>query len=60
MITNEVKEALFKKMAQFEALSNIKTYDGNDYFERSQGAWAMLVILGIESEYIKYSEGDKE
>ena len=56
-MTNEMKIKLFEKMLELEHLGETTTYDGRDYVEQSNGAWKMLVALGIEREYIHWSIG---
>lgn len=59
-ITEEKKIEMFTKCLEYETLSNkhtYDTYDNRDYFERSEGAFAILQILGLGSEYIHWSEG---
>lgn len=52
----ETKIALFEHLLELEQLSRAKTYDNRDYFEQSAGAFSMLKILGLEDEYITWSE----
>lgn len=54
-MSNELKMQLFEKMEELYQLGNTTTYDGRNYFEQSEGAYAMLTILGIQREYIKWS-----
>lgn len=56
-MTEEIKRKLFEEMLRLEHLSEVKTYDNRDYFEQANGAFAMLEILGLGSEYIRFSEG---
>ena len=56
-MTEEIKRKLFEKMLRLEHLSEVKTYGNRDYFEQANGAFAMLEILGLGSEYIRFSEG---
>ena len=57
MISKEMKEKLFEEMLRLEHLSEVTTYDHRDYFEQSEGAYLMFKILGIDSDYIKWSYG---
>ena len=56
-MADEMKLKLFEKMLQLEHLSEVKTYDGRNYFEQSCGAFDMLEILGLGGEYVRWSEG---
>lgn len=56
-MTEEMKMKLFNEMLKLETLANTKTYDGHDYLEQLNGAYAMLELLGISTEYIRWSEG---
>lgn len=52
-----LKEELFYEMLQLEQLSQVKTYDGVDYFEQANGFFKALEILGIGKQYVKWSKG---
>lgn len=54
-MSKEVKIQLFEKMEELYRIGSKETYDGRNYFEQSEGAYAMLKILGIDREYIKWS-----
>lgn len=54
-MNEKTKIALFEKMLQLEDLAGVKTYDHRDYFEQAEGAYAMLTILGLDKEYIRWS-----
>ena len=54
-MTKEQKIKCFEKTEEFYELASGKTYDGVNYFDRSEGAYAILKILGIDKEYIKWS-----
>lgn len=56
-MTSEMKVALFNEMLRLEKLGEAKTYDNRDYVEQSNGAYAMLQILGLDKEYIQWSKG---
>lgn len=56
-MTQEMKTAMFENMLRLEKLSEKTTYDGRDYFEQAEGAFSMLTILGLASEYVNWSEG---
>ena len=56
-MNEEMKMKLFNEMLYLETMANEKTYDGRNYFEQMEGAFKMLAILGIEDEYIRWSEG---
>lgn len=56
-MTTEMKNRLFEEMLRLEHLSEKKTYDGHDYGEQSEGAWGILSILGLASEYIEWAIG---
>lgn len=57
MLTDEMKEELFKQMLFFEHMGETDTYDHRNYCEMSNGAYTMLKILGLDDEYIKWSYG---
>lgn len=57
MVTQEMKMEMFAKVLELENLSATKTYDGHDYYEQADGAFQILQILGLESEYIEWAEG---
>lgn len=54
-MTKEQKIKCFEKTEELYELASGKTYDGRDYFEQSEGAYAILKVLGIDKEYIKWS-----
>ena len=56
-MTEEMKVKLFKEVLRLEHLAEKTTYDGRDYYEQSEGAFKMLTIMGLGSEYIKWSVG---
>lgn len=56
-MSEEMKLKLFEKMLQLEHKSEKVTYDHHNYFEQSNGAFAMLQVLGLDREYIRWSEG---
>lgn len=56
-ISEEKKIEMFTKCLEYETLSNRRTYDNRDYFELSEGAFAIIDILGLGSEYINWSYG---
>ena len=53
----EVKAKLFGRMLELEHLAGATTYDGRDYNEQADGAFQMLQILGLGSEYINWAIG---
>ncbi len=57
----EMKIKLFEKMLEIEHLSfkcyNPNEKDEHNYVEQSNGAFEMFKILGIDDEYIKWSDG---
>jgi len=56
-MTNEKKTELFKKMLELEHLAERETYDGRDYNEQAEGAFEILTILGLGSEYVNWAIG---
>lgn len=56
-MTEEVKLKLFEEMLRLEHLAERRTYDGHDYCEQSEGAFKMLEILGLATEYIWWAVG---
>lgn len=56
-ISEEKKIEMFTKCLEYETLSEKRTYDNRDYFELSEGAFAIIDILGLGSEYINWSYG---
>ncbi len=56
-MTDEMKTKLFEKVLELEHLAEEVTYDGRNYAEQSNGAYAMLETLGIGKEYIEWSYG---
>lgn len=60
-MTNEMKLQLFEKMLELEHKGELqsegKLFDHVNYIAESNGAFQMLQILGISSEYIRWSEG---
>lgn len=58
-ISNEIKMALFETMKELEEVASVPTYDGRNYFEQSEGAYKMLVTLGINKEYHKWEQSKK-
>lgn len=56
-MTEEVKLKLFEEMLRLEHLAEIETYDSDDYYYQSQGAFKMLEILGLAKEYIWWAVG---
>ncbi len=57
----DIKIKLFEQMLDLEHKGELQTagklYDNVDYIAESNGAYKMLEILGINSEYIKWSFG---
>ena len=56
-MTKEMKMKLFEEMLRLEHLAERRTYDGRDYCEQSEGAFKMLEILGLSTEYIWWAVG---
>jgi hypothetical protein len=56
-ISDETKMKLFQEMLRLEHLGETKTYDGRNYVDQSDGAFEMLKILGLATEYIKWALG---
>lgn len=56
-MTEDMKLRLFEKVLLLERLGNTATYDNRDYFEQANGAFEMLVVLGLGTEYIRWSDG---
>ena len=56
-MTQETKAKLFQKMLELETLGEQRTFDNVDYIERANGAFEMLKVLGIDTEYIIWSCG---
>lgn len=56
-MNEEMKIKLFEKVLELEHLAEAKTYDGRNYFDQSEGAFSMLQILGLGSEYINWAVG---
>lgn len=54
-MTEELKTKLFEKAFQLESLAAVRTYDHRDYAEQANGAYAMLIVLGLDKEYIKWT-----
>lgn len=56
-----MKEKLFEKMLWLEHMAELqsegKLYDNRDYFSESNGAYAMLQVMGIDREYINWAVG---
>ena len=59
-ISKNTKLQLFEKVQELEEKSNMTTYDNRNYFEQSEGAYAILKILGINIEYINWSQEQYE
>lgn len=53
-MTEEMKLNLFKMMLSLEEMADGQTYDGHNYYEQANGAYAMLKVLGLGSEYIRW------
>ena len=56
-MAEEMKLKLFEKMLELEHKSEQVTYDNRDYFEQADGAFTMLQVLGLDREYIRWSDG---
>lgn len=56
-MTDEMKLKLFEKMLELEHLGETATYDGRNYAEQSNGAYALLKVFGLGEEYINWSCG---
>ena len=60
-MTEEMKLKLFERMLNLEKLgetqTNGKLFDHANYIEKSNGAYEMLRILGLDREYIRWSYG---
>ena len=56
-MTQEMKNKMFEKMLELEHLGEVKTYDGRNYCEQANGAYAMLQVIGLDKEYIEWSYG---
>lgn len=56
-MTEEIKTKMFEKLLELEHKSEKVTYDHRNYFEQANGAFEMLRVLGIDREYIRWSEG---
>lgn len=48
---------LFEKVLELEHLAEKETYDNRNYYEQAIGAFQMLKILGVASEYVRWAEG---
>ena len=59
-ISNEIKMALFETMKELSNVASQPVFDGRDYYEQSEGAYKMLTALGINQEYIKWEQANKE
>ena len=57
MINEEMKIKLFQKVLDLEHLAEAHTFDGRNYCEQSEGAFAMLEVMGLGREYIRWSYG---
>lgn len=57
MMSEDIKIKMFEQMLELEHLAGAPTYDGRDYFEQCEGAFKMLQIMGLGSEYINWSYG---
>lgn len=60
-MTEEMKIKMFEKMLWLEKMAQKqvdgKLYDKRDYWAEQNGAFEMLQILELSSEYIRWSEG---
>lgn len=50
-------EKVLEKEHKAERFCNGETYDGRNYSDQLTGAFEMLQILGLASEYTAWSEG---
>lgn len=55
-MNSEIKLKLFEEMFKLEELAQSEVFDQRDYFEQSEGAYKMLKILGLDTEYRRWSE----
>lgn len=56
-MSEEMKLKLFQQVLELEHKSETITYDHRNYFEQANGAFSMLQVLGLGTEYIRWSEG---
>ena len=56
-MTQETKLKMFEKVLELEHLAERETFDHRNYVEQANGAFEMLMILGIDKEYIDWSFG---
>lgn len=56
-VTTEMKEEMFEKMLELEHLAQKRTFDGIDYCDMANGMFKAFEIMGIGTEYIKWSYG---
>lgn len=56
-MNSETKLKLFEEMLKLEDLAQYETFDNRDYFEQSCGAYKMLEVLGLDTEYVEWSYG---
>lgn len=54
-MTEEMKTKLFEKAFELEILATLPSHDNHNYSEQARGAYAMLIVLGIDKEYINWS-----
>ena len=56
-ITEETKIKLFEKVLEKEHLAEVTTYNSRAYKAESDGAYEMLEVLGLHTEYIRWAIG---
>ena len=59
-MTQEEKIKVFELVQKLEVISSRPVYDGRDYFEQVEGAYKVLTELGINKEYIRWEQANKE
>lgn len=59
-MTQEEKIKAFELVQELEVIKSRTTYDGRDYFEQAEGAYKVLTALGINKEYIRWEQANKE
>lgn len=60
-MSKEMKEKMFNKVLWLEHMGELqsqgKLFDNRDYIAESKGAYEMLTILGIGTEYLYWAIG---
>ena len=56
-MTEELKQKLFERLLWLEHMGESTTYDHRNYGAESDGAYSMLQVLGLGSEYLNWAIG---